>query len=266
MSTLPRLHQVRALSLSLHIWILFSQTNSSRSGRNGHRRTLRALSSCTPHAWATSSRAPKARLYTTDAARAPTFRHSPFGPPVQTHPGPHLCGPLPCISTSRPRHGLHPHNGRTPLALSKGRRAQAHAHKRTPPLAPRPVTRRSCTSRLVAVGMHGRPMPSRKPHSRYPGPAPRLPRSSCSRTGSSPLPKPIIYFLERSQQVQVHYNCSVARQAPRGPAHAKPLDPGHRQAPRTGPTASPSIRVFAKPFKPGQRQELAKCGTFYTIF
>ena len=180
----------------------------------------------------------------------PTRANSPGPAPLR----PSRCSSLPCISTSRPRHGLHPHNGRTPLALSKGRRAQDHAHKRTPPLAPRPVTRRSCTSRLVAVGMHGRPMPSRKPRSRYPGPAPRLPRSSRSRTGSSPLPKPIIYFLERSQQVQVHYNCSVARQAPRGPAHAKPLDPGHRQAPRTGPTASPSIRVFAKPFKPGQRQ------------
>ena len=92
LSTLPRLHLVRALPISSHL-ILFSQTNSSRSGRNGHRRPLRALSSCTPHAWATSSRAPKARLYTTDAARAPTFRHSPFGPPAQTHPGPHLCGP-----------------------------------------------------------------------------------------------------------------------------------------------------------------------------
>ena len=91
--TLCMTHCSRGSLRTSNGWILFSQTNSSRSGRNGHRRTLRALSSCTPHAWATSSRAPKARLYTTDAARAPTFRHSPFGPPAQTHPGPHLCGP-----------------------------------------------------------------------------------------------------------------------------------------------------------------------------
>jgi hypothetical protein len=60
--------------------------------------------------------------------------------------------------------------------------------------------------------------------------------------------------------VQVHYDCSVARQAPRGLAHAKPLDPGHHQAPRTGPTASPSINPFASHTSHGESNSANRPG------
>jgi hypothetical protein len=142
-----RAHCSRGSLRTSNGWILFSQTNSSRSGRNGHRRLLRALSSCTPHAWATSSPASKARLYTTDAFRAPTFRHSPVGPPAQTHPGPHLCGPASAVHS----HASAPHAQGTPCCRPLGpthisvRRLLHHAQSRDGP-APLAWSPWACTA------------------------------------------------------------------------------------------------------------------------
>ncbi len=126
-------------------------------------------------------------------------------------------------------------------------RAHAHhGHQRTPPLAPRPVTRRSCTSRLVAVGMHGRPMSSEKPQQQTPGSGSTPPAIILHAHGQLAPPGQS----NISQRGASRCRCT----APRGLAHAKPFDPGQRQAPRTGPTASPSTRVFAKHLEPGPRQ------------